>query len=139
MLFRSLFRTYIEATESGLVKDRQIAAELESCLATLTLRIRPGSEEASAAAAPDGGGIKTWFDRFKSREKDDALRMNEAAEAKSQDLETARLAIEYALGRPFGFLDEPLADEIVKRAKEKNFAITEFIHALVVSREFQTK
>ena len=47
--------------------------------------------------------------------------------------------IEYALGRPFGFLDEPLADEIVMRANEKNFAITEFIHALAASREFGMK
>lgn len=47
--------------------------------------------------------------------------------------------IEYALGRPFGFTDEDLADEIVSSAKSKEFAISEFIHALVQSNAFRTK
>ncbi|EMI18764.1 protein containing DUF1588 [Rhodopirellula maiorica SM1] len=47
--------------------------------------------------------------------------------------------IEYALGRPFGFTDEDLANEIVSSAKSKEFAVSEFIHALVQSKSFQTK
>jgi hypothetical protein len=47
--------------------------------------------------------------------------------------------IEYALGRPFGFADESLADDIVQRAKAKDFAIREIIRALVVSKAFQVK
>jgi len=47
--------------------------------------------------------------------------------------------VEYALGRPCGFSDEPLLDELVKQAGGKNFASREFIHALVRSREFHTK
>ncbi len=47
--------------------------------------------------------------------------------------------IEYALGRPYGFTDEELATSIVQRAQKKNFAMREFIIALVTSREFGTK
>ena len=47
--------------------------------------------------------------------------------------------IEYALGRPFGFTDEDLANEVVGSAKSKEFAVSEFIHALVQSKAFRTK
>ncbi len=47
--------------------------------------------------------------------------------------------IEYALGRPFGFSDEEFANEIVKRAAQKNFAISEFIFAVVAAKPFHSK
>ena len=47
--------------------------------------------------------------------------------------------IEYALGRPFSFRDEPLATEMVRRASEKDLAVREYILALITSREFQSK
>ncbi len=47
--------------------------------------------------------------------------------------------IEYALGRPFSFTDEGLANEILVASKNKQFAISEFIHALVQSKQFQSK
>ena len=47
--------------------------------------------------------------------------------------------IEYALGRPFGFTDDELAKEVVGSAKRKQFAVSEFIHALVQSNAFRTK
>jgi hypothetical protein len=47
--------------------------------------------------------------------------------------------IEYALGRPFGFTDEELANEIIGSAKSKTFSVSEFIHALVQSDAFRTK
>lgn len=47
--------------------------------------------------------------------------------------------IEYALGRPFGFTDEDLRNEIVRSAKSKEFAISGFIHALVERQSFRTK
>jgi len=47
--------------------------------------------------------------------------------------------IEYALGRPYGFTDEDLAASIVKQAQAKDFAVREFVQALVASKAFQTK
>jgi mono/diheme cytochrome c family protein len=47
--------------------------------------------------------------------------------------------IEYALGRPIGFRDAPLVAAMVERAGQKRLAVREFIHALVESKEFQTK
>ena len=47
--------------------------------------------------------------------------------------------IEYALGRPAGFRDEPLIAAMLQRADKKDLAMREFIHALVGSGEFQTK
>jgi hypothetical protein len=47
--------------------------------------------------------------------------------------------IEYALGRPYGFTDTALADEIVAKAKQSDFELQSFIVALVTSREFCQK
>ena len=47
--------------------------------------------------------------------------------------------IEYALGRPFGFTDEDLANEIVSSARSKEFAVSESIHSLVQTKAFRTK
>ena len=47
--------------------------------------------------------------------------------------------IAYALGRPFGFTDEELATKMVTSAKSNQFAVSEFIHALVQSKAFRTK
>jgi mono/diheme cytochrome c family protein len=47
--------------------------------------------------------------------------------------------IEYALGRPCGFSDEPLLADLVRQTRDKDFAAREFIHALVRSKEFHTK
>ena len=47
--------------------------------------------------------------------------------------------VEYALGRPFGFTDEDLAMEITTAAQAKDYAVSEFIHALVRSEAFHQK
>jgi hypothetical protein len=47
--------------------------------------------------------------------------------------------IEYALGRPFGFTDEDLANEIMTEAKRGNFTVSEFVQALVRSQPFRRK
>ena len=47
--------------------------------------------------------------------------------------------IEYALGRPFGFTDENLSNEIVTASMKKQYVVSEFIHALVQSKSFQAK
>ena len=47
--------------------------------------------------------------------------------------------IEYALGRPFGFTDEDFAAEVVQSARIKDYAVSEFVHAVVQSKAFQSK
>ena len=47
--------------------------------------------------------------------------------------------IEYGLGRQFGFTDEDLANEILTAAKDEQYTVSEFIHALVQSKPFQSK
>lgn len=47
--------------------------------------------------------------------------------------------VEYALGRPVGFSDEPLLDTMTTRAKAKQGSVREFVHVLVGSQAFHTK
>lgn len=65
----------------------------------------------------------------------------DAVAAREQDFARgfAKALVEYALGRPCGFRDEPLVEAIVARAAAKDFAIREFIHALVQSEAFRSK
>ncbi|RFC46514.1 MAG: Protein of unknown function DUF1592/DUF1588/DUF1587/DUF1585/DUF1595/Planctomycete cytochrome C [Verrucomicrobia bacterium] len=51
----------------------------------------------------------------------------------------AEALIEYSLGRPYGFTDAVLADEILAKAKAKDFALSEFVVALVQSESFGRK
>ncbi|MDF1861730.1 MAG: DUF1592 domain-containing protein, partial [Verrucomicrobiales bacterium] len=47
--------------------------------------------------------------------------------------------IGYGLGRPFGFTDEDLAEEIVAAAKKDDYTVGAFVHALVLSEPFRKK
>lgn len=47
--------------------------------------------------------------------------------------------IAYGLGRPFGFSDDQLAEDILASAKLSDYALDVFIHALVQSKAFQSK
>ena len=47
--------------------------------------------------------------------------------------------IEYGLGRPFGFTDENLANEILTSAKGEDYQLASFIHSIVQTKEFQSK
>ena len=47
--------------------------------------------------------------------------------------------IQYGLGRPYGFTDEDLANEILVASKARQYAVSEFIHALVQSKPFRMK
>ncbi|HBI31706.1 MAG TPA: hypothetical protein DDY45_06695, partial [Verrucomicrobiales bacterium] len=42
-------------------------------------------------------------------------------------------------GRPFGFIDENLALEIMAAAKTRSYSVNEFIQALVLSESFHRK
>lgn len=47
--------------------------------------------------------------------------------------------ITYGLGRPFGFTDQDLAEDIVRQAAKNDYPIADFIHALVQSKPFRSK
>ena len=82
-----------------------------------------------AGSFHNGASFQTYFE----------LRDLVAAQSEPFAKGFAEALIEYALGRPFGFLDEDLARTMVTRARERDFSVREFIIALVSSREFQTK
>jgi hypothetical protein len=71
----------------------------------------------------------------------DYFQLRDLIAAKSKDFSRCftEALIEYALGRPYGFTDATLADNIVKRAKVKDFAMKEFFVALAMSEAFRTK
>jgi len=83
----------------------------------------------ASGAFHNGPAFADYFelrDRISEHEQDFARGFTEAL-------------IEYGLGRPFGFTDEELAKEILNAAQDKQYAISEFIHALVQSEAFQQK
>ncbi len=47
--------------------------------------------------------------------------------------------IEYALGRPLGFRDEPLIADMLRETGKKDLAMRDFIRTLTASKEFHTK
>jgi mono/diheme cytochrome c family protein len=51
----------------------------------------------------------------------------------------AKALVEYALGRPCGFSDEPLVVSLVEQSAARNFGFRTLIHALVASDAFHTK
>lgn len=68
-----------------------------------------------------------------------ALRDIIASKANAFARSFSEALIEFALGRPIGFRDEPLIDDMITHASKKDLAMREFIHALVRSNEFHTK
>lgn len=76
---------------------------------------------------PDGTPFTSYFDmrqQIAGHEADFARGFTEAL-------------IAYGLGRPYGFSDGPLADEILQHATENE--IRSFIHALIQSQAFRRK
>ena len=82
-----------------------------------------------SGAFHNGAAFANYFelrDRIAEREPDFARGFTEAL-------------IDYSLGRPFGFTDEDLANEILSAAKAKQYSVSEFIHSLVLSQTFRKK
>jgi mono/diheme cytochrome c family protein len=71
----------------------------------------------------------------------DFFEMRDQIAARSDDFARGFSAalVEYALGRPVGFSDEPLLDTMTTRAKAKQGSVREFVHVLVGSQAFHTK
>jgi hypothetical protein len=86
-----LYKKYLEFADRNLASNRQIAAELESCLSTLALRLKVEAPQPRES----GQSLKTWFEKFKSRAgQEEAAAAGGSAQ---NDFDTARLAIEYAV------------------------------------------
>ena len=83
----------------------------------------------SAAALHKGPAFKDYF----------GLRDIIAAKPDAFARSYSEALIEYALGRPIGFRDQPLIDTMVREGAGKDYAVRQFIHTLVASREFHTK
>ena len=93
-----------------------------------------------------GVGKKTWpidpsGQFYNGPAFQDYFQLRDLIAAKSEDFARGftEALIEYALGRPYGFTDAALADDVVKRAKAKDFAMKEFFVALASSKEFRSK
>ncbi len=82
-----------------------------------------------AAAFHKGPAFKDYF----------ALRDIIASKSDAFARSFSEALIEFALGRPLGFRDEPLVNDMITQAGKKDLAMREFIHALVSSAEFHTK
>ena len=82
-----------------------------------------------AGTLPDGTPFNDWFefrDRLAEHEADIARGFTESL-------------IEYALGRPFGFVDYNLADDIMAQAADEDYAMDAFILGVVQSPRFKLK
>ena len=93
-----------------------------------------------------GVGKKTWpidpsGQFYNGPAFQDYFQLRDLIAAKSEDFARGftEALIEYALGRPYGFTDAALADDVVKLAKAKGFAMKEFFVALAASKEFRRK
>lgn len=86
-----LYKKYLDFADRNLANNRQIAAELDSCLSTLALRLKPEGQPVRES----GQSLKTWFDKFKSKAGTD--QQLSGANTAQNDFDTARMAIEYAV------------------------------------------
>ncbi len=94
----------------------------------------PGMREKKWDIDPSGAFFNgpTFKDYFELRDRI-AARPEKFARGFTEAL------IEYALGRPYGFSDEPLAEWIVGQAKGSGYNVRTFVQALVASQHFKAK
>ena len=109
-------------------------------------RTQDSYQAIDANGKPDPKTRKTWtIDAAGALHKGPAfrdffgLRDLIAAKAEAFARGFSEALIEYALGRPVGFRDEPLIADMLVRAGRKDLAMREFILALVSSGEFHSK
>jgi hypothetical protein len=109
-------------------------------------RTEDSSTAIDSSGKPDPKSTKTWtidpaaaFHKGPAFADYFALRDLVAAKSAAFARGHATALVEYALGRPAGFRDEPLLDSMLAAAEKKDLAVREFIHALVQSAEFRTK
>ncbi|OYW77138.1 MAG: hypothetical protein B7Z37_05720 [Verrucomicrobia bacterium 12-59-8] len=99
-----------------------------------------------ANGKPDPKSKKTWTIEaaaalYKGPAFKDFLGLRDIIASKSDAFARSfsEALIEFALGRPPGFRDEPLIAGMIQQAGKKDLVIREFIQALIASQEFHTK
>jgi len=109
-------------------------------------RIEDSYQALDSTGKPDPKAKKTWnIDAgaafYKGPAFKDYFGMRDIIASKSGAFARgfSEALIEYALGRPPGFRDEPLIAEMLNHAGTRNLGMREFIQALVSSKEFHTK
>ena len=109
-------------------------------------RTEDSYQASDASGKPKPDSKKTWTIEagatlHKGPSFKDFFELREIVASKSEAFARgfSSALIEYALGRPCGFSDEPLIETVLERSAQKHLALREFIHALVESREFHTK
>ncbi len=119
---------------------------LENFNAAGKWRTEDSFQAVDANGRPAKNGRKTWtIDPAAAFHKGPAFKdyfeLRDLIAAKPENIARGitESLIQYALGRSFGFTDEELATDIVQRAQKKDFAMREFVHALVASKAFHTK
>lgn len=83
----------------------------------------------ASGTMPDGTAFENFFEMRNQIAKHDAQFSRGFAEA----------LIEYGLGRPYGFTDDDLANDMLVQAKAEDYRMDVFIHALIQSETFRTK
>lgn len=119
---------------------------LENFDATGQWRTTDSYQAMNANGTPDPNALKKWTIEasavfHKGPAFKDYFEMRSVIASKSEAFAKAfsSALIEYALGRPCGFSDEALLENLVRQARTKEFSIRAFIQALVQSEEFLAK
>ncbi len=119
---------------------------LENFNAAGKWRTEDSFQAVDANGRPNPKLIKTWtIDPAAALHKGPAFKnyfeLRDLISAKPENFARGltEALIQYALGRPFGFTDEGLAADMMQRAQGKDFAMREFVQALVASKTFRAK
>ncbi|MDF1853136.1 MAG: DUF1592 domain-containing protein [Verrucomicrobiales bacterium] len=103
--------------------EEVISARVGKRTKTEAFPIDPSGEFATGAKFEDFGGLR---DIVADHVDDFARNFAEAI-------------IAYGLGRPYGFTDHELAEELIEKSKPSEYALDQFIHALIQTETFQSK
>ena len=92
------------------------------------------------------GGRKAWpidssgnFHKGPAFENFEQLRERIAEHTESFARGFTEALIEFALGRPCSFVDEPVVEEILRDARRNQFALRSFIESLCMSETFRSR
>lgn len=123
-----------------------IGFALENFNAAGEWRTEDSYQAIDAKGKPDPKTKKTWIIQasatlHKGPAYHDFPEFRDIVASRSHDFARgfSEALLEYAIGRPLGFRDEPVLADIMQRAEGKNLAMREFILAVVRSPEFHTK